>query len=255
MRKPTITTESGRYFLTDRIREEVNFYGTRQSQGVEPPPVQKPVQPGSRIIPLPSPQEWSVTAYDLQTAIADRESHRRFTQEPLDLDELAFLLWATQGVRKVLHEAAVLRTVPSAGCRHPFETYLGVLRVAGLEPGLYRYLPLDHALVHERDIPNLSAYLTAACRGQAFAGQAAVTFIWTAVMARTEWRYAEASYKVIALDAGHVCQNLYLACEAVGCGTCAIAAYNQSLADELVAVDGNEELTVYIAPVGKVARK
>jgi SagB-type dehydrogenase family enzyme len=217
--------------------------------------VQKPAQPGSRIIPLPTRQEWSITAYDLQTAIADRESHRRFTDEHLSLEELAFILWSTQGVRAVVHEAAVLRTVPSAGCRHPFETYLGVLRVVGLDPGLYRYLPLDNALVHERDLPNLPAYLTAACRGQAFAGQAAVTFIWTAVMARTEWRYAEASYKVIALDAGHVCQNLYLACEAIGCGTCAIAAYNQGLADELVAVDGNEEFTVYIAPVGKVVRK
>lgn len=60
------------------------------------------------------------------------------------------------------------------------------------------------------------------------------------------------SIKVIALDAGHVCQNLYLACEAIGCGACAIAAYNQDLADELVAVDGNEEFTVYIAPLGKV---
>lgn len=255
MRKPTITTESGRYFLTDRIREEVNFYCTPQSEGVAPPPVQKPAQPGSQIISLPSRHEWSIKAYDLQTAIADRESHRRFTDEHLSLDELSFLLWSTQGVRAVVHEAAVLRTVPSAGCRHPFETYLGVLRVADLEPGLYRYLPLDNALVLERDLPNLPDYLTAACRGQAFAGQVAVTFIWTAVMARTEWRYAEASYKVIALDAGHVCQNLYLACEAIGCGTCAIAAYNQDLADELVAVDGNDELTVYIAPVGKVVRK
>ncbi len=255
MRKPTITTASGRYFLTDRIREEVNFCCTSQSAGANPPAVQKPAQPGSRIIPLPSRHEWLIEAYDLQTAIADRESHRCFTTELLSLEELAFLLWGTQGVRAVLHEAAVLRTVPSAGCRHPFETYLGVLRVAGLEPGLYRYLPLDHALVHERDLPELPAYLTAACRGQAFAGQAAVTFIWTAVMARTEWRYAEASYKVIALDAGHVCQNLYLACEAIGSGTCAIAAYNQDLADELVAVDGNQEFTVYIAPVGKVATR
>jgi nitroreductase len=57
---------------------------------------------------------------------------------------------------------------------------------------------------------------------------------------------------VIALDAGHVCQNLYLACEAIGAGTCAIAAYNQDLADELLGVDGDEEFTVYIAPVGKV---
>ena len=70
--------------------------------------------------------------------------------------------------------------------------------------------------------------------------------------ARTEWRYAEASYKVIALDAGHVCQNLYLACEAIGAGTCAIAAYNQALADELLGIDGDEEFTVYLAPVGKI---
>lgn len=252
MKKPTISTEGGRYFLTDRIREEVNFYCTPQSAGIDPPPVQKPVQPGSRVIPLPRAKEWSISGYDLQAAIAGRESHRRFTEEPLDLDELAFLLWATQGVRAVRHEAAVLRTVPSAGCRHPFETYLGVLRVNGLEPGLYRYLPLGHALVYERDLPNLAANMTAACRGQAFAGRAAVTFFWTAVMARTEWRYAEASYKVIALDAGHLCQNLYLACEAIGAGTCAIAAYSQDLADELLGVDGSEELTVYIAPVGKV---
>jgi nitroreductase len=57
---------------------------------------------------------------------------------------------------------------------------------------------------------------------------------------------------VIALDAGHVCQNLYLACEAVGVGTCAIAAYRQDLMDELLGVDGDEEFTVYLAPVGKV---
>lgn len=252
MKKLTITTESGRYFLTDRIREEVNFYCTPQSAEIDPPPVQKPAAPGSRVIQLPSAQEWSVAGCDLQAAIAGRESHRRFTEELLGLDELGFLLWATQGVRAVRHEAAVLRTVPSAGCRHPFETYLGVLRVTGLEPGLYRYLPLDHALVHERELPNLAAHMTAACRGQSFAGRAAVTFFWTAVMARTEWRYAEASYKVIALDAGHLCQNLYLACEAIGAGTCAIAAYNQDLADELLGVDGSEELTVYIAPVGKV---
>jgi len=255
MNKPTITTESGRYFLTDRIREEVNFRTTAQSRGLPPPPVQKPIPAGSRIIPLPARESWCIPPSDLQSAIAKRKSHRQFRSEPISLEELAFLLWATQGVRTVLHEAAVLRTVPSAGCRHPFETYLGLLRVTGLEPGLYRYLPLEHALLHERNILNLSAHLTAACHGQTFAGQAAVTFIWTAVAARTEWRYAEASYKVIALDAGHVCQNLYLACTAIGCGTCAIAAYNQNLVDELLAVDGNEEFTIYIAPVGKVIER
>lgn len=252
--QPTITTESGRYFLTDRIREEVNFWTTPQSEGSYPPPVQKPVQQGFRVIPLPTRETWSIPSCDLEAAIANRESHRRFTTDSLSFDELAFLFWATQGVRAKLHDAAVLRTVPSAGCRHPFETYLAVLRVDGLEQGIYRYLPLEHSLVFERVVDNLPVHLIAATRGQGFTGQAAVTFIWTAIPERTEWRYAEASYKVIALDAGHVCQNLYLACEAVGAGTCAIAAYNQTLSDALIGVDGNDEFTVYIAPVGKIAK-
>jgi len=147
----------------------------------------------------------------------------------------------------------VLRTVPSAGCRHPFETYLVVLRVEGLATGIYRYLPLDHALVLVSAPVDLAQQITAATRGQRFAGQAAVTFVWSAIPARTEWRYAEASAKVIALDAGHVCQNLYLACGAIGCGTCAIAAYDQDLVDELVGVDGDDELVVYLSPVGKLA--
>jgi len=253
-KSPTITTASGRYFLTDRIREEVNFRATRQSCGVSPPPVQKPAPAGSSIIRLPDRQTWSIPSCDLQSAIASRQSRRRFTAESLSLEELGFLLWATQGVRSVLHEAAVLRTVPSAGCRHPFETYIAVLRVAGLESGIYRYLPLDDALVHIRVMENLPGNLTAATHGQSFAGQAAATFIWTVVAERTEWRYGEASYKVIALDAGHVCQNLYLACEAIGAGTCAIAAYNQTLLDGMLGVDGDDEFVIYLAPVGKAGK-
>lgn len=252
MKKPTITTASGRYFLTDRIREDVNFQLTPQNQGEPPPPVQKPVPPNARIIALPGPESWSIPSCELQAAIARRQSHRRFSNEPLSLDELSFLLWATQGVRRKLHEAAVLRTVPSAGCRHPFETYLAVFRVDGVEEAIYRYLPLDHALVFLKSQPRLPVYVTAAAHGQSFAGHAAVTFLWSALPSRTEWRYAEASYKVMALDAGHVCQNLYLACEAIGAGTCAIAAYNQTVADQLLDLDGDEEFVIYIAPVGKV---
>lgn len=251
--KPAFSKKMGRWFLTDRVRDLVDWWGTPQSQGEEPPPVQKPVADGAELIRLPERSDWNIPSYDLVGAIAGRESHRRFNNAPLRLDELAFLLWSTQGVRKKLHQAAVLRTVPSAGCRHPFETYLVVLRVEGLAPGIYRYLPLDHALIFESAPADLAQQITAATRGQRFAGQAAVTFIWSAIPARTEWRYAEASAKVIALDAGHVCQNLYLACGAIGCGTCAIAAYDQDLVDELVGVDGDDELVVYLSPVGKLA--
>jgi SagB-type dehydrogenase family enzyme len=205
------------------------------------------------VIALPGMDAVKIPSIDLVAAIGRRKSRRRFLADPLTLDELAFLLWATQGVRAVQHEAAVLRVVPSAGCRHPFETYLAVQRVTGLENGIYRYLPLDHALVQEQPAGvDIAARLTAATHGQRFAGESAVTFIWSAVPDRTEWRYAEASYKVIAVDAGHVCQNLYLACEAIGAGTCAIAAYRQDLMDELIGADGYDEFVIYLAPAGKV---
>jgi nitroreductase len=67
-----------------------------------------------------------------------------------------------------------------------------------------------------------------------------------------EWRYHLIAHKVIALDAGHLCQNLYLACESIGAGTCGIGAYNQEKVDSILGVNGEDELTIYIAPTGKI---
>jgi SagB-type dehydrogenase family enzyme len=80
----------------------------------------------------------------------------------------------------------------------------------------------------------------------------AVTFVWTAIPYRTAWRYSILSPKIIAQDSGHVCQNLYLACEAIGAGTCAIGAYDQAKMDAALNLDGEREFTIYVAPVGKI---
>jgi SagB-type dehydrogenase family enzyme len=245
--------ERARYFLKDTIRQEIDFSTTDQSRQAPPPPVEKPCPPEARRVPLPARADWKhVAGVDLSDAIAGRQSHRRYRSAPLYLDELAFLLWATQGMRKIVNPATALRTVPSAGARHAFETYLVVMRVEGLEPGIYRYLPVEHELVHVARVVDLAERLVEATLGQAFVGQAAVTFAWTTIPYRMEWRYGLAAHKVIALDAGHVCQNLYLACQAIGAGTCAIAAYDQDAADRLLGVDGRDEFTVYLAPVGKI---
>jgi len=82
-------------------------------------------------------------------------------------------------------------------------------------------------------------------------GKCAAVFIWTAIPYRSEWRYHLVAHKAMLLDAGHVCQNLYLACEGIGAGTCAIAAYDQEKIDDLIKVDGKDEFTIYLSPVGK----
>jgi SagB-type dehydrogenase family enzyme len=248
-----LTQEQYRYFLKDTVRLTIDFSATAQSRGVPPPPIEKPAPSGTERTSLAAPGAWhGIGTVDLVDAIAQRQSHRRFLPLPVNLDELSFLLWATQGIRSAAGGPSAYRTVPSAGCRHSFETYLGVLNVSGLTPAVYRYLPVEHQLLKVAQHPGLGSRLARAALGQGFVGRCAVVFIWTTIPYRMEWRYGLAAHKVIAIDAGYVCQNLYLACAAVGCGACAVAAYDQRAMEELLGVDGDDEFAIYLAPVGKV---
>jgi len=245
--------ENYRNFLKDSIRKTIDFSTTDQSRGIKPPPTEKPCNPEDKKITLIKPGEWkSIHVISVETAIAKRKSRRSYKEDAIKFEELSFLLWATQGLRGKKSAIRNFRTVPSAGCRHALETYVAIFRVEGIPKAIYRYLPMSHQLVEFKKHEHLEDLISRAALGQSFVGKSAVTFIWTTIPARMEWRYGKASYKVIAIDAGHVCQNLYLACEAIGAGTCAIAAYDQEFADNVLGIDGDEEFTIYMAPVGKV---
>lgn len=249
-----------RSFLKADIWEQWPILETDQKKGVPPPPVQKPYPGDAQLIELTPPHELTIGQMPLIEAIRRRRSRREFTSEPLSQEELAFLLWATQGASRtgpgpgdlLWRGFALLRTVPSGGARHTFETYLVVRRVTGLEPGLYRYLPIEHALYLVRPAAEVIPQAAALWSDRRLLSDSAVVFVWTTIPYRMEWRYGAISPKLIALDAGHVCQNLYLAAEAIGAGTCAVAAYNQKGVDALIGVDGEEEFAIYLAPVGKV---
>lgn len=228
---------------------------TDQVRGVPRPPGQKPHPQDAKLIDLVPAEELTMGNAPVRETIARRRSRRIFTEEALTLGELSYLLWATQGVIKVVERRdgpITFRTSPSGGARHPFETYLFITRVAGIGPGLYRYLSTEHKLLFLYADDALSGRLVYACCDQEFVTQGVVLFIWTAIPYRTEWRYSVLSHKTILLDAGHLCQNLYIASESIGAGTCAIGAYFQEEMDEILGVDGEEEFTIYAAPVGKV---
>ena len=246
--------EVGRYFLKDTIRQQTDFSETGQTRQQPPPPLQKvcPVDTARVNLPDGATALTHLAGLSVAEAVLGRESVRKYTKEPLSLEEMSALLWATQGVREVISPACALRTVPSAGARHAFETYLAVTRVDELRPGLYRYLPFNNQLAQLRLHSNIGVKAAHACLGQSFVADAAATIFWTTIPARMEWRYGMAAHKVIAIDVGHVCQNLYLACTALHAGTCAIAAYDQEACDRLLDLDGKEEFTVYISSVGKM---
>jgi SagB-type dehydrogenase family enzyme len=245
--------------LRDRALLKANFddldqYVSDQMMGFERPSAEKEASPDATIIALPHPDRSAILDDSLWNAMCERRSVRAWKPGRVSKAALSFMLWATQGKRS--HEGpGALRTVPSGGARHPFETYLVVRDVEGIAMGVWRYRPLEHDLVLIELRDDLSAQLSEAACDQEFVGLAPVTFVWTAVPYRTEWRYLSASNKIILQDSGHLCQNLYLAATACGLGTCAIGAYSQAAMDGIVCVDGVDEFVVYCAPVGVPAEE
>ncbi|MFN3411966.1 MAG: SagB/ThcOx family dehydrogenase [Exilispira sp.] len=231
------------------IWAKVDFKNSDQAKKMPIPKQQKDlkedqIENKSAKIPLITRENWSKIEVDLIELICNRKSTRKYKFE-----QLSILLYCTQGIRKYYPDYS-FRTVPSAGARHPFETYFYANKVENLDKGIYRYLPIDNAIVLE--IPyydGIERDLHEATLEQFW--NPAIFFFWSAIPYRTEWRYLNAAHKAIALDAGHLCQNLYVAAEALGCGVCAIAAYDQQKIDKLLKLDGIDEFIVYCASAGK----
>lgn len=200
---------------------------------------------------LPNADSSSFPIMDVVEAIEKRESIRDYVSVPMSINELSLLLWCTQGVKRIIPNVVALRNVPSAGARNAFETFLLINNVDGLESGLYKYVALEHALLKLDLNKDLAEKFTLACDEQDHVKNSNVTFIWTAVPDRMTWSYAERSYRYLFIDAGHVCQNLYLAAEKLNLGVCAVGHYDDDTMNSMLNIDGEKQFTIYIATVGK----
>ena len=243
-----MTEKIGEQFM--RETRHVNLGPSDRSRGIPAPPVQLEFDP-SGAVALPPRAEIDAPPCDLTDVIERRRSVREYAPDPLTLPELSYLLWCTQGVRET-GPAKTLRTVPSAGARHAFETFLLVNRVEGLSGGLYRFSAVEHSLIPLDAPPDIAQQIARACCNQQFVAESAATFIWSAIAHRMTWTYGQRGYRYLHLDAGHVCQNLYLAAGAVSCGACGIAAFEDEPLNSVLGLDGVEQFVVYLAAVGKL---
>lgn len=229
-----------------------DFVSDQQLRLPQPPLVKAPMTENA--MPLPRNFEDLDLQQDFIKLLTERRSSRVYTQQSISLLQLSFMLWATQGIKDIRGKSyATLRTVPSGGARHGFETYMLVQHVEGLQPGAYHYLPVEHQLEFLYQVKDLPTAISISLEGQSWASKASVVFYWSFLPYRCEWRYGIWAHRVALIDAGHVGQNLYLACEALGLGTCAIAAFDMAVCDSLFGLDGEEEFTVYASPVGTVS--
>lgn len=186
----------------------------------------------------------------LDELLKKRRSIRDFSGEPVSLEALSYLLWATNGLQRTEmgHE---FRTVPSAGALYPVETYLVVNRVEGLGRGVYHY-PVEEHLLEQLEDGDFAIEVARAALDQKVCYDAGVVFAWTAVFERSKWKYEQRAYRYVYLDAGHAGENLYLAATALDLGACGIGALYDEELNALLGVDGRRESAIYMAAVGRL---
>ena len=197
-------------------------------------------------IKLPFPKQ--VETMSVDEAIRKRRSIRAFSQKPLTMEQLSYLLWASTGIQRKENGYA-FRTAPSAGALYPIETYLIANNVRGLEKALYHYSIKSH-LLEELERGDFSRSIARAALGQEMFLNAAAIFVWTAIFDRSKWKYKQRAYRYVYLDAGHIAQNLALSATSLGLGSCQVGAFYDDDVNKIVGVDGEEESALYLSVVG-----
>jgi SagB-type dehydrogenase family enzyme len=193
-----------------------------------------------KTIRLPAPRLNGTVS--VEEALSKRRSVREYDETSLTLENVSQLLWAAQGISYAKNR----RTSPSAGATYPLTVYLSVKNVKGLESGIYRYQVDEHSIVLLK-LGDCSVALSHACWDQRFLKSAPVILILSAVYERTTQRYGERGVRYVHMECGHVGENVYLQAEALGLGTVAVGAFDDSKIQEIL---GIQESVLYLFPVG-----
>jgi len=218
------------------------------------PPHELPAKKGQTVIKLPSPKRFKVPDLPVRTAIENWEPVGFFNRSTMDLKQLSYLLWCTQGFKKIVAETIQIRNVPSTASRYPLETYFVASDVEGLETGLYRYLPKSNSIVAERIDSDLTLEMSTASMNFKLVTRAAVTFIWVAIPYRTVWAVGNRGYRSPLIEAGHSCQNLILAAAGLGLQVAPIDLFHDDLIAKLANLDPETQWPIYLAAVGNVGQ-
>jgi len=188
----------------------------------------------------------------LMDSLKKRKSVRSYSKKPISREELSFILWASNGTQRT-EGGMEFRTAPSAGGLYPIETYVVINRVDGIEQGVYHYNIRRHAL-EELELGNFGRQIALAALDQRMCLEASFVIIWTAIFERSKWKYKQRGYRYMYLDAGHIAENLALACTGIGLGSCQIGALYDEEVNSIIDVDGVEESVLYMSSVGPLSR-
>jgi len=190
------------------------------------------------ILPLVTPQK-----FDLFESIQSRQSNRDFINKALTVNELSNLLYYSAGINY-----GDKRMYPSAGARYPLEVYPFIFNVETIDPGVYHYHVKTHSLetiLHSLNKKEIIDQFT-----QAWIEKASVIVVFAAIFDRTEMKYKTRGYRHVFTEYGHLAQNMYLVCTALGLGICSIGGFIDDGLNKILDIDGRVESVIGVIAIG-----
>jgi len=197
------------------------------------------------VINLPQPSYTSLIS--VEEALHKRRSIRDYSKEPLTIQEVSQILWASQGITEDRYK---LRTAPSAGALYPLEIYIAVSNVKDLFAGLYKYKPQNHTIKKISEGDKRLDISNAALGQDAIENSSAIILI-TAVYERTAVKYGSRTERYVNIEVGAAVQNIYLQSVSLEIGTVMIGAFKDDALKNILRLPENEN-PLAIMPFGRI---
>ncbi len=191
-------------------------------------PAIKAADSAPQLITLPKPdlETLKLTDVPLTVVLESRRSRHGFI--PVEINTLGEFLYRTCRVtdlQNVGDQTLVKKVYPSAGSLHPLEIYfIWGPSCVGLNPGLYHYRALEHAVACVRPLDEPVQKFLSDARGAAggLTENPPVLFVISARFRRTAWKYESIAYRVILAELGALYQTMYLVATAMRLAPCAL---------------------------------
>jgi len=169
-----------------------------------------------KIIQLTDPNLTGTLSFE--EALTRRRSVRQFSTQPLRRSQIGQLAWAGQGVTDAERG---LRTAPSAESLYPMELFIAT------NEGLFTYRPAEHSLQQtmEQDVRSELARATLTPDPVA---AAPCSIIVAGSSRKISARVGSRAKTFVAMEAGHIAQNIQLQAVCMGLGAVPIGGLDMT---------------------------
>jgi SagB-type dehydrogenase family enzyme len=197
---------------------------------------------------------------DVDEILMGRRSRRQYTGDAIGVDFVATIVRSAAGVTG---EATVdlagggettlrFRVAPSGGGLYPVHLYVAAFFVTDLDRQLYRYEPLQDALVRCGGVERLLE-ACAVSDDLISLRRASVVFLLVGQPWRSLRKYGPRGLRFLFLEAGAMTQNIHIATAALGLGSVDCASFYDDDVHALLRVDGVNEALIHAVVIGDPA--